>query len=227
MKCNKTQNELIDYVYNQLSPEQSREFEQHVATCQECQTEMTELRQMHNLLSSVPDPQPMNRLVIETNRDSGSSSWANDVKKILPKSFWGKAFLSAAIVLISFLFVGSLFNLQIRYANGQFSMSMGLSRPVAESTAKLSDQQKKELLTDLHTENLKALQAMVQKSQQEQLHQIKEIMTNYAYALQQKQNNELEQMNQKLQNLYQHANQKFMQTDQVLSDIIQNTQYRK
>jgi hypothetical protein len=223
MECNKVTNELIDYLYGELSDKESQEFEQHIITCSTCQKELAELKNTHNLLQKSLVPLPDSLFIGNKNPYNRFQNWWRNIAFILPDSIMGRLSLGAAVFLIIFMFIGSLTKLQIQYSNDHFSISMGSDQPI--QTVAMTQAQKKALVAQLQNENYKILNAWLQNEQQKQLNQIKKIMTDYSYALQEQQNENFHQIGQELNTFYKHTNRRFMQTNNVLSDIIQTVQY--
>ncbi len=226
MKCEKIPNVLIDYVYDQLKPEQKADYEEHLKNCEECRHELSEIRQTRTALNAVPDPEPMERIMLNPEKDTGFVRWIRDVRQVLPHSIWGRTALGGIAALLALIIISSVLKMQIQYSQGRFSMSFGIVPPTA-SVVTLSQAQKDTLTTRIQQENLKLMQALLQKNQHDQMNQLKEILSDYSYAMQQKQDENLQKINMELNTFYRHANMRFRQTDQALNDIIQTVQYKR
>ncbi len=51
MKCEEVEALMIDYLDNKLEPEQVREIEKHLETCEKCLDELKETQSMLQLMS--------------------------------------------------------------------------------------------------------------------------------------------------------------------------------
>jgi uncharacterized protein YacL (UPF0231 family) len=223
MECNKATSELIDYLYGELSDKESQKFKHHLSTCSSCQKELAELNSTHKLLQKSSAPLPDSLFIMNKNSYNRFHNWWRNVTLILPNSIRGRLSLGVAVFLIIFMFIGSLTKLQIQYSNAHFSISMGTGHPI--QNVAMTQAQKDALVAQLQNQNYKILNAWLQNEQQKQLNQIKKIMTDYSYALQEQQNENFHQIGQELNTFYKHTNRRFMQTNNVLSDIMQTVQY--
>lgn len=225
MKCEKIPNVLIDYVYDQLTPSQKADYEKHLEHCRECQHELAELRQTRTALNTLSDPEPLEKIMLAPDRGTGMERWLQDFRKVIPHSAWGRIVTGGIAALLALMVFSSLLHLQVQYSEGHFAMSFGVATPQKTSVVTLSEAQKDTLAAQIQQKNLEVIQALLQKNQQAQMNQLKEIMSDYAYAIQQKQDQNLQKINMELNSFYRHASMRFQQTDQALSDIIQTVQY--
>lgn len=58
MSCHNIQNQLNDYIEQELSEEQSRQIEMHLNTCSECRAELSDLRTVLSLTRNLDEVEP-------------------------------------------------------------------------------------------------------------------------------------------------------------------------
>lgn len=83
MKCDMKQSELLDYYYDELNNENRKQFELHLAKCDECETALNELKLTSAALKKweVPDPK-LNMVFVAEKVD-----WTEKVKDIFHSVF--------------------------------------------------------------------------------------------------------------------------------------------
>ncbi|MCF6348430.1 MAG: HEAT repeat domain-containing protein [Flavobacteriaceae bacterium] len=107
MKCDKIQNSILDYIENNLSEKESAEFVNHMNTCENCKTE---LKEMQELLSIIPNDiieHPSESLRNNFEKMLSEEKQQTKIVKLNSKSNW-KSFLqiaaSVALLISVFLF---------------------------------------------------------------------------------------------------------------------------
>ena len=83
MKCDKKQTEMLDYYYDELNEASRKQFELHLAKCEECETALEELKLTSATLRKweVPDPK-LNMVFVAEKAD-----WTEKVKDIFHAIF--------------------------------------------------------------------------------------------------------------------------------------------
>jgi hypothetical protein len=104
--CNTEQ--LVSYVYEELSASERVEFERHLSDCAECRQELAELRGTRHLLASWAPPQPEFNFHIVR----GAAPPAAPSRRLAFVPQWA---LSAAAALLLAAGVAAVANLEVRY----------------------------------------------------------------------------------------------------------------
>ena len=104
--CNTEQ--LVSYVYEELSASERVEFERHLSDCAECRQELAELRGTRHLLASWAPPQPEFNFHIVR----GAAPPAAPSRRFALVPQWA---LSAAAALLLAAGVAAVANLEVRY----------------------------------------------------------------------------------------------------------------
>lgn len=58
MNCEKYQPKYIEYINNELTPDEKQEMETHLNTCEYCLKEVAALKSLHDLMEDVPELEP-------------------------------------------------------------------------------------------------------------------------------------------------------------------------
>lgn len=80
MKCNKTENMLLDYFYNELDENDCREFEKHLETCADCSGELEEMRLTSKAMGTWEVPEQKINMVFVSEK----LSIIDRIKEMLP-----------------------------------------------------------------------------------------------------------------------------------------------
>lgn len=119
MMTNEHREQVMDYLYNEMQPEQVREFEQHLAACPSCQRDVADFRRVKQALASWQlEGVPHITVAIQPKQ-----SWL-DVFRAFP--IWLKLTTAAAATLLLL----ALFNVRLATnAQGGFEFSVSLLPP--------------------------------------------------------------------------------------------------
>jgi len=124
--CNKEQ--LVDYLYDELSAAERATFEAHLATCPECRTEVAGLQQTRQHLTTWAPPQPeINFHIVRGPRPVAAK----------PRIFgfvphWAMAAAASLLVLAG---AAAIANLELRYGPEGVVVRTGWTAPAAPATA--------------------------------------------------------------------------------------------
>ena len=123
--CNTEQ--LVSYVYEELSASERVEFERHLSDCAECRQELAELRGTRHLLASWAPPQPEFNFHIVR----GAAPPAAPSRRFAFVPQWA---LSAAAALLLAAGVAAVANLEVRYGTDGLVVRTGwMHGPAAAS----------------------------------------------------------------------------------------------
>lgn len=215
MKCNKTEKDIINYLYGEMSSEETEEFEKHLAECAECKAELSELKHSRELLQQISDAMP------GMNLFRPRKPWWKEPFRLLPAGRAGRIGLGVAAALAALLVIGSLARLQIHYGNSSFDIKMG----GVSSANTLSPIQEQQIVSKIERQNYQVLNTWLQNFQDQQNKEFKQVLYDYSYALQNRQDQQFLVLGKELQQFYNHTDQRFRQTDLVLNNLIQTNQY--
>jgi len=118
------QNELIEFLYGELSPEKEKELKAHLEECASCRDTLSRLSSVRELLGKWEDVEPPYRLIfLASSKESFFSSVRSFFSRLSPVV---KGVSVSFIFLFAFLVVASLVNLEVSYEKGKFHLSTAL-----------------------------------------------------------------------------------------------------
>jgi len=168
-----SEEQIIDFLFGYLTPEERNKFEEYLQTDAELRNELEQLVATRKLMAVVADEE-----VIEPPMDQIVDTTSN--RSLLPRSVWIVSSIAASICLI--MLMGFMTNMNITYANREISLSFGEpteARQQANFSSLLADYKK----TSSHelqqaTSLLRAdLTNLVLDSQERQQEEIKKFNT--------------------------------------------------
>ena len=106
-------NELMDYLYNEMSPEEKELFEERVANDPDLQNEIAELRSIRGALGELQDKE-----VVEPVTSTGPKGKQGEFRSVFSK--YMKPLLAAAASISLVLLVGYLTHFTIRFNDAGF-----------------------------------------------------------------------------------------------------------
>jgi len=127
--CNKEQ--LVSYVYEELSPAERAGFEAHLSACADCRQEIADLRDTRHVLARWAPPQPEFNFHIV--RGAASPATAAAPRRRL--SFIPQWALSAAAALLLFAGAAAIANLELRYGPEGLVVRTGWMAPATAPVA--------------------------------------------------------------------------------------------
>jgi uncharacterized coiled-coil protein SlyX len=128
MKMCDRQELLVGYLYDEVDPQEKREFNAHLAVCAECRTELEGLRstRTHFALWAPPEPDLGFRLI----------RGAAEPAPALPHRRFAPVFAFAAAAAIVLAVAAAVANVEIRYeSDGAMTVRTGWGRPDAVATS--------------------------------------------------------------------------------------------
>ena len=124
MKMCDRQELLVGYLYDEVDPQEKREFDAHLAVCAECRTELEGLRstRTHFALWAPPEPDLGFRLI----------RGAAEPAPAVPRRRFAPVFAFAAAAAVVLAVAAAIANVEIRYeSDGAMTVRTGWSRPDA------------------------------------------------------------------------------------------------
>ncbi|RMD86237.1 MAG: hypothetical protein D6813_15185 [Calditrichaeota bacterium] len=226
MKCNKDQ--IIDYLYEELSPQEKAQFEEHLSTCGSCQREVQALTSARNILKALPEEKSNIQIIFEEARVSRFQSAFAWIKQSWP----GRILAGFALGLASILVFLALLNFEFTYSEGNFKVRMSLV-PRSEKSKEMQGETKtddwnspvthKEFVT-WQQESLKLVQQMIQASEQRQREAFNSTLTQVARELESRRLQDLRQVERGLEWFQLSNENRFRQTNKILNNLLMVTQ---
>lgn len=141
MKCEDYRLLMMDALYDEISSKDKKALEAHLQSCSACREKYHALQATTQTLEKWEDAEPRVNLTFVSQPASRLADFLNNLKT------W-KLPLRLGIAAASLLFLLSLFNTKIQYADGQFSFETSLFQRGAQIPAA-------ELVTQADLDNLR------------------------------------------------------------------------
>ncbi len=127
MNCERTESLMMDFLYGELSDDNSIEFFKHLNSCEKCSRNLNELSHLRTLMKNIPeitDP---------------SMKWHSPLKSSRPKWYWA----AAAVIILAGLSLFVVFNTSFSYEQGVVSLTFGTERlaTLPDAGASLTEQE--------------------------------------------------------------------------------------
>lgn len=224
MKCDIIENKLIDYLYGELTGEEQQSVKQHIDNCEDCRKELASLKQSRNLLNKLPVEPPPLPLTGFAEQPVREPSLRERLLQLFPHSLPGKLALAVASFLILFVLAGSFAHLKLEWNQQSFVISMGDQGKAAN--AQLSEKEKAELMDQIQKHDLQIMQTLVNTTRQQDAQFYKQMFDEYAYAIQERQNEQMKVLADHINAYYTNTNSRLQLTDKALDNLIQTIRYK-
>ena len=218
MKCDKAKSELLDYYYDELNDEERKRFKQHIKSCNDCEAAIKELELTSASLKKWEIPDPKLNMVFVVER----ASWTEKVKelfkpfaalKLHPLKSVGYGFAS---VLLLFSFV----NFEANYNSD--TGSIGVSTSMFGNNDRSADYNyllEQLILSQNQVELL--LQERLAEQELRQREEFNGLLTVIMQDLENKRQQDLENVGFTLQSMYDFTDKRFEDTQNIVyNDIL-------
>lgn len=218
MKCNDLKPLFMDYLYDEISEDDRRLLQKHLAECRSCQKEFDALQKTSNILQHWDDIDPDFNVVMVAQQESWLTRVKNSMTKLLlqPK----KIAIGFGYAAVGLVLVLALAHTQISYRQGEFNMSMGLfSRPASQTSQ--DDVLTKQLVEKLQQENYYLMSTLLQQTEARQQKAIATAVLQLRQDFERKRVEDLNMVGYGLNNLEQNTSRQIQQTGRSLNELIQ------
>lgn len=212
---------FIDYMYGGLDTETQHQLEQVLTLHPELQEELDGLMQTRELLQHLPVQTPKEQFVLmdpDTTKNSVASWLGNVLEALKPRSGVGRFGIALASFVFLFVIMGAATNMNISFKQGSFELSFGEQPPAQVG---YSAAQVEMIINQVQAENAELVAEIVQAAQEQQELQFQETLANFAQYLDEQRASDLELIDYSLTSLQENTYNRFIETDQVLGQIIQ------
>ncbi len=220
MNCDISKELLVSYFYDEMVDEEKTEFENHLAHCSTCQSELEMLGQTTGALKVCPDEEPHLDLHFIQERTGILSVF----KPKLPTAVWARtAFgLTASVAVVLLLL--ALVNFEAGYSNGDFSMRVSfLPRP--DTVAQQTENRFTEPVSRREFENWKMdtyrlIENVVTDVEFRQRNENQATLTRFARDVEAQRRQDLQFLGRGFETLQVSSENRFRETDAILNELI-------
>ncbi len=212
---------FIDYMYGGLDIDTQQKLEAFVGEHPDLKEELDGLMETRQVLQQMPVENPKEQIVIMEPSSAYSSfrNWMENVLSYLtPRSGFGRFGVAMASFVFLFIITGSLTDMNLQMDDGKFSISFGeqTTAPVGYSVAQVEM-----LINQVQAENAALVAGIVEAAQEQQESQFELTLASFAEYLDEQRTSDLQLIDYSLTNLEETTYNRFVQTDQVLGEIIE------
>ena len=212
---------FIDYMYGELDLDMQKKLEAMLDQHPDLKAELDGLMETREVLVHLPVQEPKEQFVLlePEQPEPESKRWINTLLDFLkPQSGVGRFGIAMASFAFLFLALGSISNMNMSVKDGNFELSFGeqVNTPTGYSAAQVEM-----LISQVRQENAELVSQMVLAAQEQQELQFEQTLASFAEYLDDQRATDLELIDYSFANFQETTYDRFVQTDAVLSEIIQ------
>ncbi|MBL7136001.1 MAG: zf-HC2 domain-containing protein [Candidatus Marinimicrobia bacterium] len=211
MKCEDFKLIMIDYIYDETSPGNRTELENHLKGCESCQEKFSVLKATSNMLRKWEDVEPKVNL---TFVNESKNFFAGFIEKLRPV----KILYGLGIAFASLLIILSIANTSISYKDGDFGLQMSLFK--ISPKEQVSGIVTKMDLEDLRRDNLNLVSHLFEEYSRQQRIETVMLFDEFNKDIEHKRQTDLRLVSGVLQQVHYGAEQRLDRTDKALSSLI-------
>ncbi|MBO6794065.1 MAG: hypothetical protein JJ895_09145 [Balneolaceae bacterium] len=218
---------FIDFMYGGLDIDTQQQLEAFVQQHPDLKDELDGLMETRQVLQQMPVESPTEQFVMmdpAVAKSSFRSSFEKLWTALSPKSGFGRAGFAVASFVFLFIITGSLTNLNFSMQDGEISLRFGEQPPAQVG---YSAAQVEMIINQVQAENAELVAEFVQAAQEQQETQFQQTLASFASYLDEQRTSDLELIDYSLANLQETTYNRFVQTDQVLGEIIETVSYNQ
>ncbi|MEX0660518.1 MAG: hypothetical protein WEA58_11600 [Balneolaceae bacterium] len=198
------QNQLMDYLYNEMDDEQKVAFEKYLESNPKLQKELKEMQNTHNLLDSVPTDTPAYKFIGVPQQ---------------PKNKRVYTFMKPALAVAASLLIGVMIfafaNMEMGQTENGFYLTFG-SPPVEES---VSEEAVVDLMNQIRNENQVLMAAMFEQNREQQNEQLELVLTELTQYYETRRDQDLLLVAEGFAQLEEETTDRFVRTNETIEDI--------
>lgn len=224
MDKNDLQSKLMDYLYDEMDPDERQRFEKTLRDNPDLKQELSEMRATRNLLQEDSDEiTPKKLLLIQPDSDKSSSD-ESDKPSGSAKIFALKTFAAVAAAILVAVSLFSFVNLQITHTDRGTLISFGADpRPVEEpapAEAFITEDEFYAVMGELQEQNNEVMAAALDQSRREHQQQMENVIQTLTAYYDQRRQQDLILVSEGLAQLEEETYYRYLQTEEALEDLI-------
>jgi hypothetical protein len=208
----KSQQNLMDYLFDEMNPDERKNFEEELRNSEELRKKLNELKATQSAIGNYSPEEPQQPGIIFQDRSkksepSGKSRWIH-------AAGW-----SAAAALLITIFIGLFSSVQFGQTAQGYYLTFG-NPPLEVEQVGISEEELNEIIAQIRTENSLMMNSMMEQMQQEQNAQFNESLTALADYYEERRNRDLMLFTEGLLQLEESTANQIDQTNRALNGII-------
>lgn len=205
------QNQMMDYLFDEMDPAQRKEFEKILESRPDLQTELKKLRETSELLSSAPSVVPEYKPAFLT-----LSKEPEKVKSLINPVMKTLLAIAASVLLI--LLGSSLAGMEMGQTEEGFYLTFG--NPPTQTESGISEEQVLQLVEQIQVEQTLMLTSLLEQAQQQQNDKLNEMIFVLADYYDDRRQQDLLMFADGLEQLEVQTHHRFNRTHAALGDLI-------
>ena len=198
------QNQLMDYLYDEMDDEQKAAFEKHLESDPKLQKELKEMQNTRSLLKNVPANTPAYKFIGVPQE---------------PKNSRAYTFIKPALAVAASLLIGVMIfaftDMKMGQTENGFYLTFG-SPPTAEP---VSEEAVVDLMYQIRTENQLIMAAMFEQNREQQNAQLEQVITELTQYYEARRDQDLLLVAEGFAQLEEETTNRFVRTNETLEDI--------
>lgn len=220
MNKEKARHLLMDYLYDEISPNDKEELEHYLENHPEMREELKQLEQTRSLLQRMPETESDRRMVMVEGQDRSFGDWLREARGLLPRTTFGRVGMAVAAGLILLLFIGSVAKMHVSYGSDRgLSLTLGTTPVINEG---LSAGEAQALVQEIRRENASMMEQFASSMNEQNREQLQQVVQYF----EQQRRNDLQQIDYTLNQLQENTTDRFLQTNRFLGNLLQNVNFQ-
>lgn len=208
----KTQLQLMDYLFDEMSSDEKNEFKQKLQNSEELRNKLNELKATQSVIGNYTPEEPQQPDIIfpdlsQKTEPSGKSRWIHTA-----------AWATAAALLIT-IFIGLFSSVQFGETEQGYYLTFG-NPPIQVEQDGISQEELNQIIAEIRTENSLMMTSMMEQVQQEQNDRFNESLTTLAEYYEERRNRDLMLFTEGLLQLEESTSNEIDRTNRALNGII-------
>ena len=208
----KTQLQLMDYLFDDMTPDERIQFEQKLQESEELRGKLNELKATQSVIGKYSPEEP---------EESGFQYRDQlDHGTVTEKPRWYRtAILAVAAILLITFFIGAFSSVQFGETEQGYYLTFG-NPPVQVEQTGISEEELNQIIAEIKTENSLMLNSMMEQTQREQNERFNESLTTLAEYYEERRNRDLMLFTEGLLQLEESTSTEIDRTNRALNGII-------
>lgn len=219
----------MDYLYDEMSDEQKKEFEKKLEENPGLKKEFEELRSTSEMLQAVPVETPSLKLVMMAPEGDQKEKTKESSNRNFLKKYPGLTTVLAAAACLLIILMGAAFTgLNVGQTEQGFYLTFGEAPdPQPEVIQQgLSEEEVRDMINQIRQENSILLASMIEQVQEQQNEQLEEAINVLTDYYDQRRQQDLRLISQGIAQLEEDTYHRLRQTDETLGDLIYALSYQ-
>ena len=214
---------FMDYMYGELDQDQEQELLSYIRQHDDLRQELEELTEAKSLLQHLPVESPKEQLVIMEPEIKATTHWWKGLfSSLIPASTFARTSFGLVASVFLFVILAASTDLNMSLNDNGFNLTFGEQPPVQQG---FTPEQVQLIVDQVQRQNAQMVNRIVTDAQVQQNLLLDETLSSFASYLEDQRNYDLQQIAQGITSLEQTTFNRFLQTDQVLGEIIQTVSY--